>query len=145
MKTTHIILLLIIPCFFLSMTCEKKNTKNCHIKLEFKNSSDKELLVVLSYDYPDTSINFQNPLSDYTFSGYIMPNKTDYIRNAASNMCIESILSDYSYEKVSLFIFDADVVDSIPWSQIRQHYQVLHRYDFTLDELRALGWHIDYP
>ncbi|MBO9204400.1 MULTISPECIES: hypothetical protein [Niastella] len=142
MKFTHASLLLLLPCFFLSMTCHKSNTRHCHYQIDFENKSDKSLTVVLSYDYPDTSINFQSPYIEHDFYGGIAPHQKWYVENG--EMCVESILLDHSYERVSLFIFDSEVLRTTPWSEVRKNYKVLTRYDFTLDDLRALGWYVTY-
>jgi hypothetical protein len=48
-------------------------------------------------------------------------------------------------EKLTVFIFDAALVDSTPWPQIRQNYQILKRYEYTLEELQALNRELVYP
>jgi hypothetical protein len=124
------------------MTCRKKETEHCHYRLYLTNYSDKNLYTVISYDYPDTSLNFQEPISD-ALGGSVAPNNKNNIRHDESK-CIESNILDNGYEKLSVFIFDAALVDSTPWSQVRQNYLVLKRLDYTLDELRDRKFELEY-
>jgi hypothetical protein len=142
MKTTRFILLLIFPCFLLSMKCSKKETDHCHWRLYLTNYSDKSLYTFISYDYPDTSLNFQRPLFD-GFDGSVPPNKRNNIRYDETH-CIESNILDNGYEKLSVFIFDAAMVDTTPWPEVRQNYLVLKRLDYTLDELRERNFELEY-
>lgn len=142
MKTTRSILLILFPCLLLSMTCHKKETKHCHYRIYLTNYSDKGLYTVISYDYPDTSLNFQSPLLD-GFGGVVPANGKSNIRYDESH-CIESNILDNGYEKLSVFIFDAAVIESTPWSQVRQNYMVLKRLDYTLDELRDRKFELEY-
>ena len=142
MKTTRSILLILFPCFLLSMTCREKETKHCHYRLYLTNYSDKDIYTVISYDYPDTSLNFQAPLLD-PFGSSVRPDYKSEIRFDETH-CIESNILDNGYEKLSVFIFDAALVDSTPWSQVRQNYMVLKRLDYTLDELRERKFELEY-
>lgn len=58
---------------------------------------------------------------------------------------IDSLFDNWGSDKVSFFIFDKDVVDTIPWDDIVQNYCVLQRYDFTKEELKRIRCQIKYP
>jgi hypothetical protein len=142
MKTTCVFLLVLLPFFFLSMTC-KKETDLCHYSLWLNNKTDKPVYVVTSYDYPDTSINFQNPL--IAGNTYVSPHtRTAFI--SGTNRCIETEIEMFTPgHTLSIFVFDAEKLryDS-SWAQIRQNYQVLKRFDYTVDELRNTNFSIDF-
>jgi hypothetical protein len=142
MKLLYIIVLLVLPCVLISMKCTKRDTDHCHYRFDFTNNSDKNVYVAVSYDYPDTSLNFQDPRED-AFGDHIQANKTQDVYNPHN--CIESILLDNAYEKMSIFVFDAELLETTSWRQVRQNYQVLKRYDYTLDELRSIDFKIVYP
>ena len=142
MKSTCVFLLVLLPFFFLSMTC-RKESDICHYGLWLNNKTDKPVYVVASFDYPDTSINFQNPLLGD--NNIVWPHqRTDFLREGH---CLENDIEVLSPgHKLSIFVFDADQLkyDS-SWTQIRQNYQVLKRFDYTVDELRNTNFSIDFP
>ena len=118
MKTPRLILLLLISCFLLSMTCRKRDKDNCHYKIRIQNDSDIPIYTFLSYDYPDTGFNFQRPAFD-RLSNATPPHSTSYIRDESE--CIESKMYYNGAEKLTVFVFDEKLIDTTPWSQIRQN------------------------
>jgi hypothetical protein len=142
MKTPRLILLLILSCFLLSMTCRKKERDNCHYTIRMHNDSDIPIYAFISYDYPDTGLNFQRPLLEHLYT-YVKPHEVYPLRDESE--CIESKMYYNGAEKLTVFIFDAALVDSTPWPQIRQNYQILKRYEYTLEELQALNRELVYP
>ena len=49
-----------------------------------------------------------------------------------------------NHEKLALFIFSKQVVDTTPWDKIRKDYLILKRYDLDLKTLDSLNWRIVY-
>ncbi|MDO5104975.1 hypothetical protein [Capnocytophaga sp.] len=43
-----------------------------------------------------------------------------------------------------LWIFDREVIETIPWEQVKQNNMYLRRYDLTLEYLDAINWKIVY-
>jgi hypothetical protein len=142
MKTHRIILLMLFSCFLLSMTCRKRATENCHYEIRMQNDSDIPIYVFLSYDYPDTGLNFQRPGIDRLSNRASAHNWCD-IRDETD--CIESKINYNGAEKLTVFIFDGKLIDTTPWQQVRQNYQVLKRYNYTVEELKALDFKLVYP
>ncbi|AEV99148.1 hypothetical protein A4D02_11320 [Niastella koreensis] len=141
MKSNCVFLLVLLPFFFLSMTC-RKESDGCHYSLWLNNTTNMPVYVVSSYDYPDTSINFQNPL---IAGNYVSPHtRTVFI--SEDNRCIEDKIEMFSPgHKLSIFVFEAERLHyDTSWAQIRQNYQVLKRYDYTADELRNTNFSIDF-
>ena len=116
MKTTRTVLLLLFSSFLLSSTCSKKN--ECP-RLVVDNRTDKDIYYHYSYDYPDTSINFQSLGIDegWLFLGAQQKTKTNKYSEGA---CLEEFFNDYSIQKISVFVFDAAVLATTPWEKIRQ-------------------------
>ena len=85
MKTSRLLLLLILPCFLLSMTCRKKERDNCHYAIRMHNDSDIQIYTAISYDYPDTGLNFQRPIFNYQ-SNRAQPHSTSYIRDESDRI-----------------------------------------------------------
>lgn len=140
MKATHIILLCIFSGICFSMKCAGKGWE-CFQFLKFTNGTGKPVYVLIGYDYPDTSINFQNPRYE-RYSHYI---KADTREDINIGACMENLIEKSPGKKMSLFVFDAELLDTTSWSQIRQNYQVLRRMDYTLDELKNTHFSIDFP
>jgi hypothetical protein len=124
------------------MTCRKRDKDNCHYKIRIQNDSDIPIYTFLSYDYPDTGFNFQRPAFD-RLSNHTLPHQTSYIRDESE--CIESKMYYNGAEKLTVFVFDEKLIDTTPWSQIRQNYQLLKRYTYTKEELQALNFELVYP
>jgi hypothetical protein len=131
MKTTRTVLLLLLSCFLLSSTCSKR--KECP-QLVMDNRTDNKIYYHYSYDYPDTSINFQGRRIEGPWFTAEAQQKTKTYQNAEGT-CLEEFFSNYSIQKLSVFVFDAAVVDTTPWEKIRQDYKVLKRLDLSLDDL----------
>lgn len=142
MKTHWLILLLLLSCFLFSMTCRKRATDSCHYNIRIHNNSDIPIHTFISYDYPDTGLNFQRPGID-RLSNSTGPHNWSDIRDETE--CIESKMNYNRAEKLTVFVFDRKLIDTTPWQQIRQNYQVLKRYYYTVDELKALNFELVYP
>lgn len=142
MKPTCVFLLVLIPFFFLSMTC-RKETDLCHYSVWLNNTTDKPVFVAASYDYPDTSINFQNPLlGENNYVG--AHNRVAFMH---LSHCLEYDIETLTPSgKLSIFVFDAEKLRyDTSWSQIRRNYQVLKRFDYSIDELRNTNFSVDFP
>jgi hypothetical protein len=48
-------------------------------------------------------------------------------------------------DTLSVFIFDAQVLENTPWDTVKAKYIILKRYDLSLDDLNKLNWTITYP
>ena len=44
-----------------------------------------------------------------------------------------------------IYIFDAGVLESTPWSTVVNDYMVLKRFDLSLQNLQKMDWTITYP
>lgn len=44
-----------------------------------------------------------------------------------------------------IYMFSPAVIDTVPWDSIVSNYQILRRYDLTLNDLEAIGWTVEYP
>jgi hypothetical protein len=54
-------------------------------------------------------------------------------------------LFDNKVDTLSVYIFDAQVLETTPWDTVKANYLVLKRYDLSLDDLNRLNWIITYP
>lgn len=131
------IFILVAGIFFLASTCENEN---CHKTIPFANYSDKTLWIVESYAPPsDTS------LSPSSISN-IDANPANIVNCNEINSSL--LWQRDCYEGVSLvriYIYDLDVIKTVPKDTIIDNYMILRRYDLTVDNLQSLNWKIPYP
>lgn len=144
MKTTGSVLIVLLSGFLLSSKCYKDPGPLC-TPLELDNKTDKSLYVLLSYDYPDTIMNFQNPLvNPYTIR--INAHSKGRIKATPYLDCFDGHFDGFRpVEKISVFVFDAAVVDATPWNQVRQNYLVLKRYDLSKNDLINNNYNLTLP
>jgi hypothetical protein len=145
MKTTRTVLLLLLSCFLLSSDCGKYDYgPKCPI-LHIDNKTDKKLYTIVSLDYPDTSMNFQNPVINVN-NHHINAHSKGKVQYTNYQPCLENLYDNPSnpLEKISVFVFDAALLDAVPWSEIRKNYQVLKRYDLSHDDLVNFNYLIEF-
>lgn len=73
---------------------------------------------------------------------------TEKISNSTGDPCYEQFVKDY-YERdpdylIYLFLFDAQVAETIPWDTVREKEMYLKKYVFSIEDLSALNWSIVY-
>ena len=129
---------------FLILSCLLIVNSSCHkdegLKLRVNNISEKAIYVSWTSDNSDTSINH---ITNPTYNP-----QTEKVE-------AHSVQKDYygapsqAYFKyrdtLSVFIFDAQVLESTPWDTVKAKYLVLSRFDLSLDDLNKLNWIITYP
>jgi len=74
--------------------------------------------------------------------GCVQPHSEGYIDNKVT---FEELFQSNPSGVLSIFIFDKDSVDILGWEHIREEYKILHRYDYTFDELKQMNWIVTYP
>jgi hypothetical protein len=130
-------ILLILSCLLIA-------NSSCHkdegLKLRVNNKSEKAIYVSWTSAYPDTSLNHM-----------ANPTYNSQINKVGAN----SLQPDYygdpskaffkSIDTLSVFVFDAQVLENTPWDTVKAKYLVLKRYDLSLDDLIKLNWIIIYP
>lgn len=131
MKMNILIIMSIILC---GASCEKTVDHVYSIKIQ--NNTNDTLLFYGSYNYPDTSVVQVKPIltrvypKDYNY----LDSKKDW----------DEVLVPPK-DTISIFIFRKDTVDKYSWDKIRSDYNVLKRYDLSLDDLKKLSWKVIYP
>lgn len=133
-----ILILSFLSCVFIDSTCKKDKDK--HDLIMFTNNSNKIIFVKGSWDYPDTTINFSNLALAGNFYKVSANSSDDPLRikdtyEGRFEQC----------EKLIVFVFDSQVLESTPWDTIKVKYLILMRYDLSLADLQKLNWTITYP
>ncbi len=100
------------------------------------------MLMPLYYDnsennvfYPDTSLP------------NVVPNQIEYINKMSSKDIVSTssgilhIFSRFGVDTISIFVFSADTIeDAMYWSDIRDSYNILQRYDVSPKDLGYLSF-----
>jgi hypothetical protein len=129
---------------FLILSCLLIVNSSCHkdegLKLRVNNISEKAIYVSWTSAYPDTSLNHMvNP----TYNSQI--NKVGAHRIQPDYYGDPSKAFFKSIDTLSVFVFDAQVLENTPWDTVKGKYLVLKRFDLSFDDLNKLNWIITYP
>lgn len=142
MRTTQAVLLVVLSCFLLSSKCRKDDPPCTTLKLD--NKTDKFVYVLISYDYPDTSLNFQSPFAN-PIKNKIGPHSKGEIKDVYNFNCADTYFEYYPNNKVSFFVFDGQLADTTPWIKIRQNYQIIKRFDVGKNEVINNNYTLSLP
>jgi hypothetical protein len=126
--------------FFLLIGGTCNNNEEKHNSILFKNNSDKDLYVHGKFEYPDTSIDFSNPVLSGEYYKVISHSTNDplEITDTYEGRFIQ-------YDTLMVFVFDAETLENTPWDTITANYIILMRFDLSLEDLKRLNWTITYP
>ncbi len=118
----------------------------CKKTITFKNMTLKSLYITSSYEYPDTLsfVGVPNPALDFS-NTKVLPKETN--TNALwGRDCIELAFKDLiRSDTLMVYVFDAQILDSVSWDDVISEYMVLKRYDLSLDDLKQSDFTITYP
>ena len=140
MKHVNILVLIIIWLACLATKCQRESDK-CHKTIAFVNNSPKEVYIHGGW-YPDTlGFNklFPNP--------YKQPNLYKVTSNEKNTLglgrrdCLESSVTQGI---MTVYVFDAEVLETIPWDSVGKYYMVLKTIRPTIDEMQSNNWTIYY-
>jgi hypothetical protein len=144
---TNIGLFIIIVLPFISCG-PYENSNNCHHKITIVNNYKTAIYVDASYLYPDTIDFHYSGLKDNAHIYKILSNKqSDKPLNILRD-CWEIQFKTKSIlpsDTLMIYVFDAEIIENIPWSTIANGYMILKRYDLSLEDLAKLNWTITYP
>lgn len=128
------ILVILSMMLFCSASCEKLFDHAYIIKIQ--NNSKDTVQFYESYNYPDTSIVQNKPILTRVYP-------KDYSHLESKKDWDEVLVSPK--DTISIFILSKDTVDKYSWEKIRSDYNVLKRYDLSLDDLEKRSWTVTYP
>lgn len=132
---------------FLGSTCNKEKI-DCHKTITIFNNSKKDIYVLCDTQYPDTLYfgHFSSPASDS--SKYKVPANSSSDNPLRNRDCWEN---DFTYgdliasDTLMVYVFDANVVETVDWADVVHYYMVLKRYDLSMEDLKSMNWTITYP
>ena len=120
------------------------NKEDCNQTITFRNQSGKQLYVTSALEYPDTLYIAHGPSPSPAFEK-VQVDETN-TRALARRSCMELVYKDLiPSDTLMIYVFDAHVIESTPWTTVIDDDLVLKRYDLSLQDLRTLHWTITYP
>ena len=88
--------------------------------------------------FPDTILPTDKPVLMY-----ILPYSSSYHFDFRKPQ--EQIVKELAADTLSIYIFSKSVYEDTAWSNVRSGYQVLQRYDLSLENLQRLDFKVPYP
>lgn len=135
----------IIVLFLIFLSCKKEN---CHKRIGFKNNSNFSVYIRAEVNYPDT-LHFQSysGLVHNAHSQKVEPNSVNYNGLDVTPSCWHSVINGdrIKSDTLMIYVFDANDIENLPWSEVAHNYLVLKRYDLSLADLEEMEWVINYP
>lgn len=130
---------------FMGSTCKKEN-EDCHRSIKVINEWIKPIYITCDTHYPDTLHfgHFSSPALDPYMNKVIEGTSND--RALRSRDCWEVVFDTrIPSDTLMVYVFDAEVLETVPWSIVVQDHLVLKRYNLSLSDLRQMNWLITYP
>lgn len=129
---------ILLSCiFFMASTCKNLPLAERYYSIEIINNSNQKIYFFDSQNFPDTSLTVDKPY----FSGAVAHSTGSIDKTQEWQDIISSIPSD----TLTIFILSNDTVNTYPWETIRGTYNILKRYDLSLQDLENSNWTITYP
>jgi len=141
--------ILVMVCIWLMSMATQCSRYDCHNQINFVNNSAKDVYIEISgishhYHDLDTTqfyLMFSNP---YNY------NPPDYFRIKSGEKgkveirrknCLEGWIAQ---GRVFVYVFDAEVLATVPWEVVGKDYLVLKTYHINLEEMESSNWTITY-
>ena len=96
--------------------------------------------------YPDTTICFTicPAIHSYVAGWGYIPAKESRTEQSGSRY-LEQWFSYFPQDTISIFLFDEETVETVPWETVVKEYLVLQRYDLSIEDFKRLDNDIHYP
>jgi hypothetical protein len=141
--TTLVILIAI--CFFL-MQCDYFAMDIKYRALLYNNSAHS-INGYAAIPYRDSRMypmypDFSLPMTSQYVQKVSTGRKESIYYNSAS---WDQIFRDLPADTLSIYVFHSDTLTKYPWEEIRNRYNILARYDLSLQDLTVLDFKVPYP
>ena len=102
------------------------------------NNTSKAIYFTYNYDTAVSKLSYPPGVAPET-------NKCEANKSQKYNAtsCHEDNINRYG--KLSIFFFDANIIENTPWEIVKQNRLFLKRIDLTTAELNNFNWNIAYP
>ena len=139
MKRINFLIIVFIWLFCTANTCNKEN---CHKAIEFVNNSPKDI-------YTRSCINCEDTLEFYTLFPNLARTPQQFkVKSGEKNSnalsrrdCLEHSVSN---GQLVIYVFDAEVLETVPWDTVGKYYMVLKTIRPTLADMQRDNWTITF-
>ena len=117
-------------------------------RLTVVNNSNKDILYKIS-DNDSISKSSQLRISGkdtiWNESTIVFSDSSSKISMPGRNGWEEYINEDCSNQKLRIFLFDKELISTVPWERIYQEQKYTKKYELTVEELKQMSWEVNYP
>jgi hypothetical protein len=141
MKKISLLVVIFIWLLCMASYC-RKESENCHKGINFVNGSSKDVYIYSCIDCLDAPWEFEIPsLQGFNANGLrVKPNEKN-TTGLWSRYCYEDAVTQ---GRVVVYVFDAEILETIPRDTIIKYRMVLKTIYPTIDEMQASDWTITY-
>jgi hypothetical protein len=135
-------LVFIVGLVVSSFKC-KQESGDCHKSIKvINNTADAIYIGFTTAAFPDTL--FSNAVPNPALQPAAKKIKAGEQNNTAISVvhggqCIEDATN------IMVYVFDATVLETIPWDTVKAKNSYVKRYDLTLQQIKDRNWVIAYP
>ena len=136
-----IIIFVWLPCT--SSQCDKEK---CHKRIEFVNNSPKDIYTCTFIPRkPTDTLEFYKWFPNLARSPHQYKvksgEKSSYALVSQRKSCFENEISVSGFV---IYVFDAEVLETVPWDTVGKYYMVLRTIRPTLEEMQRNNWTITF-
>ena len=111
-----------------------------YYEVDYANNTDYDVYVYirdnrgkqLNIVYPDTTISFNE-------ENVSIIKAHSHIKINIGTLPIEKYFNNIPSDTLSVFYFHADTISKYSWEEIQQDYNILQRYDLSLEDFKRLS------
>ena len=128
------------------------STTSCWKKISregiyLQNNYDDTIFALVAWNgmehiYPDTALPQTKPKFG---TGEVPPGEKSTIKSTGMGGNWSDIINSLPADTLSIYLFAGKTLSTYNWSQIRDRYLILKRYDLSLQDLKIRNFTITYP
>jgi len=143
MNRIKLILSVFIVLVSLASSCGKNKKEGD--KLITVNNSDHKIMVIIDFDYPDTT--FINSPQCFDCRRVVDPNSSyqHFFHPNNKYGWKDRISENNIHNTLTMFVIHGDTLLNNTFEEIQEEYNILRRYELTIEDLEAMNWKVTYP
>ncbi len=140
------ILYLIVLLIGSASSCDKDNgIGHGDDELTTTNNANHSVFSIITFNYPDTSLQqngscigcFVEINANSSYQHFYFPNSKYGWKSHIVDRNLQNTLT--------MFIIHKDTLNKYSFEQIQEDYNILKRYDLSIDDLEKQDWTLTYP
>ncbi len=134
---------IITSCLLLLITSSFSSCETGHLddRLTTINNSQHSIFSIIQFNFPDTALLGNGGCIGCFVE--IAPNASEYHLNGVN--WERDIKRRNKLNTLTVFIVHSDTLRKYPFEQLQADYNILRRYDLTVDQLKSMDWKVRYP